>query len=276
MLYVCHCENCLKQKTNAICLVKFKISLSLYLQFKSFCHTGRRLETLIEKGILEPGSNSPLARKLVVNFRTGTYRRETSQDLKRADYFIDYNFGQPAFSFRMPKRPRLRTLKQSNSSPSMPSNSSSDSLIICNGNQTFTENNIDAQKSLFVTTGKSQETFFDVVSEAAKQAGIGTQVFLNHQISALKEPDNLDEQPVRVKGFIRKGLREKLAKKAELARQNVQANNSGNVEEKLGAANEGENVDSGIGLDTLDESFECSETTHEAENMMEDRAENPK
>ena len=206
-----------------------------------------------------------------MNFRTGTYRRETSQDLKRADYFIDYNFGQPALSFRMPKRPRLRSLKQSNSSPSMPSNSSSDSLIICNGKQTFTENTLDAQKSLFVTTGKSQETFFDVVSEAAKQAGIGTQ-----QTSALKEPDNLDEQPVRIKGYIRKGLREKLAKKAELARQNVQANNSDNAKERLEATNEGENVDSGIGLDTLDESFECSETTYEAKNMMEDSAGNPK
>lgn len=207
---------------------------------------------------MEPGSNSPLARRLVVNFRTGTYRRETSQDLKRADYFIDYNFGQPAFSFRMPKRPRLRSLKQSNSSPSMPSNSSSNSLIICNGQQTFTENNdkIDTQKSLFVTTGSSHETFFDVVSEAAKQAGIGAQVFIDRQPSALKEPGYVlhDEQPVRVKGFIRKGLREKLAQKAELARQNVQKLEKVSSRFGDGKVINWENVDSGIGLDTLGES----------------------
>ena len=203
-----------------------------------------------------------------MNFRTGTYLRETSQDLKHADFFFNFNFGQPAISFRVPTKPRPRLLRQSNSSPSTPTNSNSESLIILNGKQddSFIANGFDAQTSLFVTTGKSQETFFDVVSEAAKQAGIGSPaVFMNYQTSNEKPCQN-EKQPIRAKGYLRKGLREKLAQKAEQARSQVQKLEKVASHRSISKENqntkEGENIDSGLGSDILGgtESFESADT----------------
>lgn len=130
-------------------------------------------------------------------------------------------------------------------------------MIICNGTQADSalDNNLENQTSLLVLSSKSQETFFDVVKEAAKQARISSPVFTNHNTTAPNHhPSSFDEtrsQPVRAKGYIRKGLREKLAFKAEQARLQVQKLETiksipiGELEEHVNKR------DSGIGSDTL-------------------------
>ncbi|XP_063685803.1 uncharacterized protein LOC134819655 isoform X2 [Bolinopsis microptera] len=226
---------------------------------------GRRLETLIESS-KEQEHCPPQPRRSVVNFRTGTYLRETSQDLKHADLFfnsLNFNFSGSAFSFRVPTKPKPRSLKQSNSSPA--TGSSTESLMVCNGKQQpdslILNNLIATQTSLYVATGKYQETFFGVVSEAAKLAGLGSTVFVNHQTSPVSrnhhtsslsdvEPGFVEKQPAPTKGYLRKGLREKLALKAEQARLQVQKlERMASKEEET--VNEGVNVDSGVGSDTL-------------------------
>ena len=73
-------------------------------------------------------------------------------------------------------------------------------------------------RSLPDGTGVKHESFFDVVSVATRQATLeGSTLFLN--LAAVKEDS--DEKPVRAKGYIRKGLRDRLAQKAEEARKNT-------------------------------------------------------
>ena len=200
-----------------------------------------------------------------MNFRTGTYLRETSQDLKHADLFfnsLNFNLSGSAISFRVPTKPKPRSLKQSNSSPA--TGSSTESLMVCNGKQqpdSLILNNLATQTSLYVANCKSQETFFDVVSEAAQLAGLGSTVFVNHQTSPVSrnhhtsslsdvEPGFVEKQPAPTKGYLRKGLREKLALKAEQARLQVQKLERRASKEE-DTVNEGGNVDSGVGSDTL-------------------------
>lgn len=213
----------------------------------------------------------PVRRSSVVNFRTGTYLRETSQDLKGADYFISnplnfpFQLGKirPVLSFRRPSGPKKRSLRLSSSSPSVRGNSSCDNLILCEeiSAGSLTSSLHPNGSSLFVIPNDgTQETFFDVVSEAAKESGLSSSlnlIFGNSNSSnstptpspTNSSPMNLVDQTItcqapsvtsqappvtplslndkpsqsRGKGYLRKGLREKLALKAELARAQVQA-----------------------------------------------------
>ena len=207
------------------------------LEFK--CENTSHFKNILERRLQVLEEETLPEETRVVNFRTGTYLRENSFELLGADYFMNLLIGR--FSFKAPSNPRPRFLRQSSSSPSsglsVPSYSR-EILVMDDGTEDhfhsygeFLElkdvehhdeefkfvaehDKLEGSNSFLVNEGLTQDCFFNVVSAATKQAALGGSTLLLNIVAV-----DGDTKPPRAKGYIRKGLRDRLAAKAEEARR---------------------------------------------------------
>ena len=190
----------------------------------SFCITNLALVSFLARPgrKLDKEEQEP---ELEINFRTGTFLRENSSDLRPTDLFKSFKIGpRPTLSLRLPRPPRKRSLKHSNSSPviEVPRDSGREVLVRdeilpepsyvlpYGGDQANgivplepEEEPGDVDGTRMRVGRKPSLNFFGVVAEASAQVGLPLSGSGSTQ------------------GFMRRGLREKLTQRAEEAKTSV-------------------------------------------------------